>query len=150
MAPGDFRTVNSLGFTANTGNGDGRPSGFNDLGQLGFFASFTDGSQGIFVSNLVAIPDPPIDADFDDDSDVDGNDFLIWQRGVGLTGVSATNPAGNANGDQAIDGDDLDVWSSHFGPTAMSAADAPVPEPSPLALASLAGALAIAATSRRR
>ena len=59
----DFRTVSSLRFESSsvlggTGNGDGRRSGFNDLGQLTFAAIFTDGSSGIFVSNLVAVPEP--------------------------------------------------------------------------------------------
>ncbi len=54
----DFRTIDFLDFFADTGNGDGRRSGFNDLGQLAFLASFTDGTSGIFVSDLVAIPEP--------------------------------------------------------------------------------------------
>ncbi len=58
LAPGDFRTISFLGFVSGTGNSDGRPSGFNNLGQLAFLASFTDGSSGIFVSNLVAVPEP--------------------------------------------------------------------------------------------
>jgi hypothetical protein len=64
IAPGDSRTVNLLYFlsrvpgTLPTGNSDGRPSAFNNLVQLAFQASFTDGSQGIFVSNRVAVPEP--------------------------------------------------------------------------------------------
>ena len=58
VAPGDFRTINGLSFIADTGNSDGRPSGFNNLGQLAFRAVFTDESQGVFVSSLVAIPEP--------------------------------------------------------------------------------------------
>ncbi len=54
----DFRTVNDLKFFTGSGNEDGRRSGFNNVGQLAFFASFTDGSSGIFLSNLVAIPEP--------------------------------------------------------------------------------------------
>ncbi len=54
----DFRTIRFLNFIGDSGNGDGRPSGFNNLGQLAFSASFTDGTSGIFVSNLVAIPEP--------------------------------------------------------------------------------------------
>jgi hypothetical protein len=71
VAPGDFRTIagafGSLRFNTadgngnsdhSTGNADGRPSAFNNLGQLAFYASFTDGSSGIFVSNRVAVPEP--------------------------------------------------------------------------------------------
>ncbi|QEG36264.1 DUF7453 family protein [Bythopirellula goksoeyrii] len=54
----DFRQISELGFVGGSGNEDGRASGFNDLGQVAFRARFTDGSSGIFVSDLVAIPEP--------------------------------------------------------------------------------------------
>ncbi len=52
----DFRTIGSLRFISGTNNS--QPSGFNNSGQLAFRASFTDGTSGVFVSNLVAIPEP--------------------------------------------------------------------------------------------
>jgi hypothetical protein len=63
VAPGDFRTTTGVTFlvdrfTNPTGNSDGRPSAFNNLGQLAFYAGFTDGTFGVFVSNRVAIPEP--------------------------------------------------------------------------------------------
>lgn len=58
VEPGDFRIVRSVGFVGGSGNEDGRHSAFNDLGQLAFQASFTDGTQGIFVTDIVAIPEP--------------------------------------------------------------------------------------------
>ena len=61
VAPGDSRTLSGIVFfnsSTSTGNSDGRPSAFNNLGQLAFYASFTDGSSGIFVSNVVAVPEP--------------------------------------------------------------------------------------------
>jgi putative cofactor-binding repeat protein len=60
-------------------------------------------------------------ADFDLDLDVDGFDFLAWQRGLGLTGASATRANGNADGDADVDGDDLAAWKSQFGAAAASA-----------------------------
>jgi len=54
----DFRTISDLKFLAINENEDVRASSFNNLGQLAFSASFTDGTSGIFVSNLVAIPEP--------------------------------------------------------------------------------------------
>jgi len=59
----DLRTISSLvGFQPGneSGNEDGRRSNFNDLGQLAFVATFTDGSSGVFVSDLAAqaIPEP--------------------------------------------------------------------------------------------
>ncbi len=69
-----------------------------------------------------------IDGDFDGDLDVDGADFLEWQRNLG----DATN---------------LGLWESNFGPPGPAVgAAASVPEPSSLLLA---GALALIAASRR-
>ena len=53
-----MRTILSLAFVTGSGNDDGRPSAFNDRGQLAFAATFTDGTSGVFVSDLVAIPEP--------------------------------------------------------------------------------------------
>ena len=58
VSPGDIRTIASLGFQSNTGNSDGQPTGFNDAGLLTFRATFTDGTSGIFVSQISAVPEP--------------------------------------------------------------------------------------------
>jgi len=58
VAPNDFRTITYLGLLQGSGDSQGRPSGFNARGQLAFSASFSDGTQGIFVSNLAMIPEP--------------------------------------------------------------------------------------------
>ena len=90
---------------------------------------------------------PTEDADFDNDEDVDGNDFLIWQRGVG--GANGTSNAdGNANGDANVDGDDLSIWEAEFGTPQSIGITAPVPEPAGLAL--LGSALAATVTLVRR
>jgi len=52
--------------------------------------------------------------DYDSDADVDGADFLSWQRGL----VSSVSPAGSgADGDGSgvVDAGDLDVWMDGFG-----------------------------------
>jgi hypothetical protein len=85
------------------------------------------------------------DADFDNDNDVDGEDLLIWQRGVAAAG--GTNATGDANGDAAVNGADLDAWKGAFG-AAVAVASA-VPEPGSLALVAL-GAMAVGAVSRRK
>ncbi|MAT69423.1 MAG: hypothetical protein CMJ58_07840 [Planctomycetaceae bacterium] len=71
-----------------------------------------------------------IDADFDDDGDVDGRDFLVWQGGNGATGQTDKS-AGDSNGDGNVDAADLANWASAYGtagPTNASLAG--VPEPS--------------------
>lgn len=75
-------------------------------------------------------------ADFDGDGDVDGADFLAWQRGFG-TLSGATSSQGDANNDGAVDAADLDVWQSQFGNASASAASshAAIPEPSSAVLA---------------
>jgi len=52
-SPGVFKTVSSTGFVGHFGNQVEGAGKFNDAGQLAFWASFTDGSQGIFVASLV-------------------------------------------------------------------------------------------------
>jgi hypothetical protein len=54
----DLRSISSVSFNRPSGNQDGEPSAFNEFGQLAFFARFTDGSSGVFVSSLVAVPEP--------------------------------------------------------------------------------------------
>ncbi len=70
-----------------------------------------------------------VTADFDSDIDVDGTDFLSWQRGLGING-SATLSQGDGNADGAVDASDLAIWKSQFGnTTSLSAATNTVPEP---------------------
>jgi hypothetical protein len=52
--------------------------------------------------------------DFDANRQVDGHDFLRWQRGFGKT-ANATQADGNADDDQDVDRDDLDPWEVLFG-----------------------------------
>lgn len=51
-APGDFRTISSLGGLSTSGGQDGRTRSINDLGQVAFTLDFTDGSSGIFVTTI--------------------------------------------------------------------------------------------------
>jgi hypothetical protein len=92
---------------------------------------------------------PANNADFDDDGDVDGADFLVWQRNVG-TATGATREIGDANADGAVDAADLAAWRNMF-PTAVAAAAA-IPEPCSLAIAYLAlgGVIAVSRNSRAR
>jgi hypothetical protein len=55
-------------------------------------------------------------ADFDDDNDIDGFDFMAWQRGFGMT-TGAEPTDGDANRDGAVDGQDKDHWGEGFGTT---------------------------------
>ena len=60
LEPTDYRTISALVFAGGS-TADGLGSGLNDNGLLTFYASFTDGSAGIFTSDAVAmaiVPEP--------------------------------------------------------------------------------------------
>jgi glucose/arabinose dehydrogenase len=61
------------------------------------------------------------DADFDLNGQVDGGDFLAWQRGFG-TNSGAQRAQGDANRDTAVNASDLDVWLGEFGAAPSAAA----------------------------
>ncbi|MBA3484208.1 MAG: hypothetical protein H0T51_20590 [Pirellulales bacterium] len=81
----------------------------------------------------------PSSGDFDGDGDVDGGDFLTWQRQLGQSG----DWDADGNGDGTVDGEDLSLWRGQFGgPPGAVAANAAVPEPTATALAIVAGLMA--------
>ena len=53
-------------------------------------------------------------ADFDNDGDVDGYDFLVWQTNF-FTPSGATPNDGDADLDGDVDGEDFLVWQLQFG-----------------------------------
>ena len=93
-----------------------------------------------YRSFSISGPAGPQNADFDDDDDVDGVDFLIWQRGFGAAGGLSQ---GDANDDNAIDGADLGIWRSQFGSSPGVVAASMIPEPSALALAVVSSTLLV-------
>jgi hypothetical protein len=54
-------------------------------------------------------------ADFDADADVDGADFLIWQRRAGTALPNGAPADGDADGDSDVDVSDLAAWRNQFG-----------------------------------
>ena len=102
--------------------------------------------DNIKLETVLAAVAPTDDADFDNDGDEDGNDFLIWQRGLGGAGGTA-NANGNADGDTDVDGADLTIWQNQF--VAAVPAVASIPEPASAALAAVALLASFAAARRR-
>ncbi len=116
---GDSWVLSFAGDTLGSFNATGIPGTITihpggDLGTPGVFSTSTTGN-----------------ANFDGVGGVDGNDFLIWQRGLG---VGTTLGEGDADGDFDVDGADLAIWASQYGTPAVAAART-VPEPAALALA---------------
>ncbi len=100
----------------------------------------------------------PPTADFNFDTFVDGQDFLIWQRN--LWNMEAGPEQGDTNFDAIVDGIDLETWKGEFGGAVVSTIDnimfktnaaavAAIPEPS-TAAGCLIAAIWTAARCRRR
>jgi hypothetical protein len=79
------------------------------------------------------IVEPLVDADFNDDGQVDGADFLLWQRALGTVA-----PNIDVSGNGIVDAADLTAWRDAFGTTELQAAGATLPEPCTAGLATLA------------
>ena len=77
---------------------------------------------------------------------VDGNDFLIWQRGIATSGGNNTNGDTDTNG--TVDGVDLGNIKQKFGGAPVVAAAGVVPEPASCALAAM-GLLVMAGRRQR-
>ena len=80
--------------------------------------------------------------DWDDDLDVDGLDFLNWQRGVGMASGGAS--LGDISSDSVTDNFDLWMWYNHYGATGSQgsvAGSGTIPEPASLVLVGLCARL---------
>jgi hypothetical protein len=106
------------------------------------------GVDAYFDNASITIPGPDPSADFNDDDDVDGVDFLIWQRGFGLSG-QVDNSHGDADFNGTVAAADLAIWETQYGnPPPFAATLAIVPEPSIAVL--LIGLSAIGILARPR
>jgi T5SS/PEP-CTERM-associated repeat protein len=113
---GDVYTiVDALNFGAgsfsNAANGERL---YLDESAGSFLINYGAGSP--FDPSQVVLSDfqPAATGDFDFDGDVDGRDFLIWQRGESPNPLSAT---------------DLAAWQANYGAAPLVASMAAVPEP---------------------
>ncbi len=109
----------------------GGPSGIVSLTE-----DETMNHPGVFDNIYLALEDVSagLTGDFDLDGDVDGSDFLLWQRGGSPDPLSAG---------------DLSDWQSNYGaPSSLAASASAVPEPSTLLMA--LGLAACSTCGRRR
>jgi hypothetical protein len=84
-----------------------------------------------------------LEADFNQDGDVDGEDLAQWRLSFGADDLA------DADGDDDTDGEDFLIWQRQLGqtPPAALVAAAAIPEPGSLALA--AAAVGLVAAKRR-
>lgn len=94
------------------------------------FSDYFTTTGALGADNYTLTSKASLSGDFDLDGDVDGNDFLRWQRGAGVT-MNAAN---------------LALWKANFGAGGAIGAVGAVPEPSALA----AGLLAFGGLFARR
>jgi hypothetical protein len=144
----DLRTISQVFFVGNSGNEEGRRSAFNEHGQLAFMAAFTNGTAGIFVSDLVRVF---LAGDYNHNGFVDAADYTTWRNTFGQsvavgTGADGTGPSGAPDG--LVDGLDYDFWKSHYGGANGSGAMLPaidfnVPEPASQTLMLIAACTAL-------
>jgi len=143
--PGGFQSV-VLGTHTHT---EGNTIIALPFGVAAFDNLTADGLQ--LFDNVFATPE--LRADFDSDLDVDGDDFLAWQRGFGTLAPDATKHDGDANEDLGVDSFDLTIWAGAFGyagATSSTQAVAAVPEPSAWAMFCGMGLAGLLVFGRRR
>jgi len=136
--------VNGLSYAENTlvvtVNNNG---GAGTAGALGPKPQLDGGSTELDAISIISFADLGVRADFDLDRDVDGADFLQWQRGFGNQ-PDAMRGDGDANRDGLVDNLDFLIWQLELGNSVASATATAtasalgVPEPSAAALASIA------------
>ena len=123
--------VNNRGLRFGTNFGPGGVVDNSVGGDWRIYDANQDG--GLFgpYMEITLTPSVGQDGDFDADLDVDGSDFLVWQRG--------THTAG-----------DLVLWQDNYGTQAPLAGVSAVPEPSSIALLVMSSALMLGRRNSRR
>jgi hypothetical protein len=84
----------------------------------------------LYTQGVLTVQAGYLEADFDDDGDVDSTDLAIWRNAYNL------NQLGDADGDNDSDGRDFLIWQRQFGSAPFTAlsANLAVPEPTSLVL----------------
>lgn len=103
LAPGDLRFVSHPGFASGSGGQDGVRTGFNDLGQIAFVASFSDGTSGVILATPCNV------GDMNDDDIVDALDVAPFASVLVSPddASAAMRCAADVNGDSFVDGLDI-------------------------------------------
>lgn len=109
-----------FGFTTDKVVGESFPlsnvygNSFVESTPIGLGAAYQTGDPQDLQFWYAQVPDTSLRADFNQDGDVDGSDFLAWQRHSGSFGPAVTLAQGNANTDQTINAQDLAIWEAEY------------------------------------
>jgi hypothetical protein len=125
-------------------------AGALDVDDFGFQFALRNGQimNGIVKFGPVPTAAEP-GGDYDNDGDVDGADFLAWQRTMNANVTPGTGADGSGNG--KVDAADLVIWKTNFGSTGLAAPSVgAVPEPAHSVLAVVACVGVHLACTRRR
>jgi len=87
----------------------------------------------VATGQRLILDEPVSTADYDGDGDVDGVDFLDWQRHYGEV-TAAAFTGGDYDGDSDVDQGDLKNWVVQYGTLVPVGAATTVPEPSSLTI----------------
>ena len=122
VSPGNITSQSEFIDFANVANGD---TLITEDGRGSFTVSYDSSLHPTGGSSAITLRDFQLfTGDFDEDGDVDGADFLTWQRSFGL------DDGGDADFDGDTDENDLLIWQAGYGqPAALASASAVVPEP---------------------
>jgi hypothetical protein len=101
------------------------PGGFSFPSRFNAFADNGDSSVEVLYTLNSLQPIELLTSDHDLDGDVDGRDFIIWQRYFSKNGQN-----GDSNFDGHVDSLDLDEWQFQYGESTNSLIATGIPEPS--------------------
>ncbi|QEG36441.1 dockerin type I domain-containing protein [Bythopirellula goksoeyrii] len=137
LMAGGTLDIDLLSFTPEAGNSFDLFDFSNSIGAFvldlpGLTSGLAWDDSNLLTSGVLSVVASVVEnADFDEDGEVDGRDFLIWQRGFGSAGSLAT---GDANNDGSVDAIDLGIWQNQYGTSVALASAHAVPEPVGLTL----------------
>ncbi|MAT67984.1 MAG: hypothetical protein CMJ58_00495 [Planctomycetaceae bacterium] len=134
LNPPDFQEEWQFPMAIGARNNRGALDGFFDgaIDDLRIYAESLTDQQILDIYNSMA---PSSDnPDFNGDMLVNGSDFLIWQRGLG---IGTMQSEGDANGDGFVTDADLVIWQAAYGQATGAPTAAPVPEPAAAVLAAM-------------
>ncbi len=95
-----------------------------DTYKIGLFVDFALIDLSLEGADIAGSP-----GDFDLDGDIDGADFLRWQREYG-TMVEPPGSGADGDGSGQVDSGDLAIWQQHYGGIEMlTASSQQIPEP---------------------